>query len=65
MSKFDDGMKVNVLTVNNRSQGVKGVVVTAETLLQLNQQIREMNPEAARGAGYIVELLEEFYRGIK
>ena len=65
MSKFDDGMLVNVLTVNNRSQGVKGVVVTAETLLQLNQHIREMNPEAARGAGYVVELLEEFYRGIK
>jgi len=54
---------VYVKTVHDRN--VKGVIVTAETLLDLRRVIKETeNPDIKRGMESIVNTLEDFYNKI-
>lgn len=54
---------VHVKTVHDRH--VKGVIVTAETLLDFRRVIEETdNPDVKRGMRQIVETLEDFYNMI-
>lgn len=59
---------VRVKTVNN--SGAKGVIVTAETLLDLKRVSAEMKKTPnkgaylGQGADFIIEALEDFYRRI-
>lgn len=68
MSKEDSG-HVHVMTVNNSR--AKGVIVTAETLLDLKRISAELKDlpyhgeHISKGADFIIETLEDFYRRIR
>lgn len=56
---------VNVRTVNN--QQAKGVIVTAETLLDLKRMLQYGvfgEGERKKGAEHVVRVLEDFYNRI-
>lgn len=68
MSKKDSGL-VRVTTVNNPQ--AKGVIVTAETLLDLKRisaslkEIPLRGEYLSQGSDFIIETLEDFYNRIR
>lgn len=68
MSHRDNGL-VRVITVNNSR--AKGVIVTAETLLDLKRIAADLKTipnggtDIGKGADFIIEALEDFYSRIR